>query len=241
VTLNGKDYYLGPHGTKASKAEYDRLLSWWLANGRNSEKGSPDGNAQLTISEMILRYWLFAKQHYRRDGHPTRELDNIRDALRPLRELFGSTLAAAFGPKALKTLRNKMIQTGLARSTINFRISKVRRAFRWAVENELVNPDVYQGLTAVPGLLPGRDGVRETRPVTTVPESHVVAVFPHVSGPIRAMIQIQSLTGMRPGEVTAMRGMDIDRSGLVRPKPTASGRATRRASSDPACIPPPKR
>jgi len=24
VTLNGKDHYLGPHGTKASKAEYDR-------------------------------------------------------------------------------------------------------------------------------------------------------------------------------------------------------------------------
>ncbi len=180
---------LGPHGTKASKAEYDRLIAWWLANGRDSLRLSPGDDARLTVSEMILRYWLFAKQHYRRDGQPTRELDNIRDALRPLRELFGPTPAALFGPKALKTLRNVMIQSGLARSTINFRISKVRRAFRWAVENELVKPEVYQGLTAVPGLRPGRDGVRETHPVTTVPETHVAAVLPYVSGPVRAMIQ----------------------------------------------------
>lgn len=34
VTLNGKDFYLGPHGTRASKAEYDRLLGEWLAAGR---------------------------------------------------------------------------------------------------------------------------------------------------------------------------------------------------------------
>ncbi|MCA9231188.1 MAG: hypothetical protein KDA57_11075 [Planctomycetales bacterium] len=26
LTLNGRDYYLGPHGTKASRREYDRLI-----------------------------------------------------------------------------------------------------------------------------------------------------------------------------------------------------------------------
>ena len=36
VTLSGKDFYLGPHGTKASKSEYDRLIGEWLANGRQA-------------------------------------------------------------------------------------------------------------------------------------------------------------------------------------------------------------
>ncbi len=27
VTLNGKDFYLGPHGSKVSKGEYDRLIA----------------------------------------------------------------------------------------------------------------------------------------------------------------------------------------------------------------------
>lgn len=36
VTITGRDHYLGPHGTKASKAEYDRLVTEWLASGRPS-------------------------------------------------------------------------------------------------------------------------------------------------------------------------------------------------------------
>ena len=27
VTLSGRDYFLGPHGAKASKLEYDRLVA----------------------------------------------------------------------------------------------------------------------------------------------------------------------------------------------------------------------
>ncbi len=34
VTLNGKDYYLGRHGTQMSKDAYDRLTAEWLAGGR---------------------------------------------------------------------------------------------------------------------------------------------------------------------------------------------------------------
>ena len=34
VTLNGKDYYLGRHGTQMSKDAYDRLTAEWLADGR---------------------------------------------------------------------------------------------------------------------------------------------------------------------------------------------------------------
>jgi hypothetical protein len=34
VTLGGKDFYLGRHGTTESRREYDRLTAEWLANGR---------------------------------------------------------------------------------------------------------------------------------------------------------------------------------------------------------------
>jgi integrase len=216
VTLGGKDVYLGPHGTKFSKAEYDRVVAEWLANGRRlPSPATSAATPPLTVSELILDYWLFALRHYQRDGQPTRELDNIRDALRPLRELYGHTAANQFGPMALKTVRQSMIDAGLCRNTVNFRMGKIRRAFKWAVENERITPTVYHALKTVKGLLRGRDGVRETEPVTTVPEAYVLAVLPHVSKPIRAMIEIQSLTGMRPGEVTAMRSGDIDRSGSL--------------------------
>lgn len=35
VTLSGKEHYLGPHGTKASKLEFDRLIAEWLQSGRS--------------------------------------------------------------------------------------------------------------------------------------------------------------------------------------------------------------
>ena len=52
VTLNGRDIYLGPWNTKASRAEYDRLIGEWLAAGRCLPK--PD--ADLTIAELALGY-----------------------------------------------------------------------------------------------------------------------------------------------------------------------------------------
>ena len=36
VTVFGKDRYLGPWQSKASRAEYDRLIAEWLAAGRPS-------------------------------------------------------------------------------------------------------------------------------------------------------------------------------------------------------------
>ena len=38
VTLSGKDFYLGPHGTNASKLEYDRLIGEWLTHGEFSDE-----------------------------------------------------------------------------------------------------------------------------------------------------------------------------------------------------------
>jgi hypothetical protein len=41
VILSGRDYYLGPHGSPASKAEYDRRVREWNAAG-----GIPKGEIQ---------------------------------------------------------------------------------------------------------------------------------------------------------------------------------------------------
>ena len=64
-------------------------------NGRSSVRRgvAPDG---LTISELSARYWSYAQAHYRQDAQPTKDVGNIKDALRPLRKRYGSTVAASF-------------------------------------------------------------------------------------------------------------------------------------------------
>ncbi len=86
VTIDGRDVYLGKHGSPASMAEYDRLIAEWLANGRRlpvMEDGTP---VDTSVNEILLAFWRHAEKHYRYpDGSSTRELDNYRDSLRPLK------------------------------------------------------------------------------------------------------------------------------------------------------------
>lgn len=102
-----------------------------------------------------------------------------------------------------------VLRQGLARRTINKQIGRVKRVFAWAVEEELVPVAVHAALQRVRGLRKGVAGVREKPPVRGVSPADVEAVLPHLPAPIAAMVRVQQLTGMRPQEVVAMRGVDI--------------------------------
>ena len=212
VTIAGRDHYLGPHGSKASKLEYDRLITEWLAAGRPTTV-APVG--ELTISEIILRYHTFAKGHYRKGGRGTSEIDNIKYALRPLRELYGRMPVSEFGPLALKALQAKMIEERLSRGVINSRIGKIKRMFRWAVSEELAPASLVHSLDTVMGLQKGRTKAREADPVQPVDDETVDAALPHLPVTVADMVRLQRLTGARPQDVCNLRPVDVDRSGDV--------------------------
>jgi hypothetical protein len=101
VTLDGKDIYLGPHGSPESRAEYERALAGWLASRRDpGPAGAPAPPAgDLTVNELVLAFWRHAERHYRTPaGRPSSELGNFRDSFRPLRKLYGGLVACEFSP-----------------------------------------------------------------------------------------------------------------------------------------------
>lgn len=98
------------------------------------------------MDELFLAYWNYAKNYYVKGGSPTGELANIRDAARPLTELYGRTQASDFGPRSLEAVQTAMIRRGLSRKVINARINRVRRIFKWGVSKELVPALVLQSL-----------------------------------------------------------------------------------------------
>lgn len=79
--------------------------------------------------------------------------------------LFGDTPADSFGPVALKTVRSRMIDRGLARTTVNGAIGRIRRAFKWAAADELIPATVPASLATVAGLKAGRTSAREPIPI----------------------------------------------------------------------------
>ncbi len=101
VTLCGVDPYLGPHGTKASKAEYDRLVSEWLASGRRDSFGA--SQSDLTVSELLLAFLNFAQDYY--GEGPKSEYFHYRRVARTLKELYDTTAASSFGPLQFKSVR----------------------------------------------------------------------------------------------------------------------------------------
>src|SRR5262245_27780488 len=189
VTFDGQDIYLGRYRSSESRAEYDRLLAEWLANGRRLP-AAEGGNPNLAVSELILAYIEFADGYYRKGGEPTAEVDSIKVTMRPLKKLYGPTPAREFGPLRLKAVREAFVESGLCRNEVNKRTGRVVRMFKRAVETELVPSSVHHGLRAVCGLRRGRSGVRESKKVKPIHGSIVDATLPHVPRQVAAMIEL---------------------------------------------------
>ena len=211
VTIGGRDFYLGPHGTKASRLEYDRLITEWLAAGRSSFFGAPEGS--VAIVEIAADYVRFCKSYYGNNGES--ELSRVVAMLKPLKAMYGKSPAVEFGPIHLKAVRERLIASGHVRTNINAMVSRLVRMFRWAAAEGRIPASVPQNLAIVPGLRRGKSDAKESAPVLPVDDSTVDATLPHLPEVVADMVRFQRATGCRPAEVCALRPCDVDRSGDV--------------------------
>lgn len=213
VKIDGRMIYLGPHGTKASHVEYDRVIGEWMANGRRA----PQDNNGITIAELIAAFWEHGAQHYNpgiypQGKRPPGELGNYWDVLKPLKRLYAEKPVSDFGPLALKSIRGEMIKMGWCRNVINRQVARLKHVFKWGVSEELIPASVYEGIRTVAGLQRGRVKVAETEPVKPVPDEMIDQVLPHVSRQVAAIIKLQRITGARPDEICSMTTGAIDRT-----------------------------
>jgi integrase len=211
-----RDVLLGKFGTKASLEDYGRVLGEWKANGRRLPAVRTTAAPVLSVAEVTLAYWQHVETYYRMaDGSPTTEVNNIRLALRPLKALYASKPAASFDALALETVRQRMIEEGHCRNRINKDVARIKRLFKWAGSKKLVPSSVYHDLKTVEGLREGRSEAKETSKVLPVPRGVVEQTLTVMRPTLADMVRLQLETGMRPGELCIMRGIDIDMTGVV--------------------------
>ena len=88
---------------------------------RRSGAAAPRDRPQdvLTIKELASAYWTHVIAYYGKDGEFTSGAECIRQALKPVRRIYGHTLAKDFGPLALKTVRSAMVARGWGRNHVN--------------------------------------------------------------------------------------------------------------------------
>lgn len=211
--------YCGPFGTADCHACYLRAIADREAAGRwHAGAARPEaqaGASDLTINELPVAYRRFAASYHVKDGRSTTEQRAIQLSLRPQCDIYGHELVAEVKPAQLRVIRQAFIDAGLCRNEVNKRTRRLTRLFGWGGEEGLVPAPVHWAPKAAKGIRRGRGGVQESEPVLPVPDDAVDAILPYLSPQVRAMDQLQRLTGMRPREVCRMRTIDDETSGPV--------------------------
>jgi hypothetical protein len=118
----------------------------------------------------------------------------------PLNQLYGMLPAKDFGPLALKAVRVKMVESGWCRSTINAGMSRIRRIFKHAIANELIDSAVLDRLKCVAALLAGRTEAHDNAPRSAVSPEDIETIRKSVSAIVRDLFDVQRLTGARSGD-----------------------------------------
>lgn len=207
VTIDGRQAYLGRWGSAEAQSAYDEIVTEWKVSVSESSRA-------LRVGHLMLRYLDRAHADY----SPS-QAENVRQMLLSIRSPAGGRLErlpiTLFGAGEVKQIRAAMLADGLARTTANKRLGLMRQMFKWGVAEGLVTPATLACVAAVPSFRRGREGIREPEPITPVDDQIIDATLPAMSPALRAMVRLQRLTGMRPGEIVRIAPSMITASGRV--------------------------
>ena len=194
----------GEYNSPESLAAFAQMVAIVAATGH-----LPDVRVeQVTMNDLRNKFRKYAEQSYR-----TKEPRNYDYALAAACKMFGNLAVSEFTPAHLKTVRQSMLNAHLCRTTVNRRVRQIVFVFRWAVEEQIVKPEIWQALAAVRPIQRGRDNAIDYEPIQPVSESDFLRVVEAVPPRYRPALWVQLLTGMRSGELLAMRPQDVQMGG----------------------------
>ncbi len=71
VIIDGKHIYLGEYGSPESREKYARLMADFSKPSAEKVVGAGKGSSDLSINEMLVKYYDFAKSYCVKNGEPT--------------------------------------------------------------------------------------------------------------------------------------------------------------------------
>jgi hypothetical protein len=191
-----RTYFVGAWNSTISRDAYLKFLRDNCGEASVDAASTP---RKLLVSQLIQRFLTHAKAFY--GPGPRGTFANLYWALTPFAEQHGRYLAAEYSPLKLKEYRASLIEAKQARSYINDQCRRIRKAFRWAVSEELVPVSVLAALESVPELTAGRTTAREPAKRQPVPRAYVDAILPELSATVKDMVEFQWLVGARSDSI----------------------------------------
>lgn len=206
---------------KVAQARYQN----WLRNEWESKNTirNPLDPSTYTVDNLAAGYKSHARTIYTKGGKQTTQMDTVNLAMDALAKAYTGWAADEVGAPEVVKLRDAMIvgmdrhgnNRARAMSTINGRLRVIKQAFRWARLYGLIAKATAYDVSIVPPLRAGRSEAKPARKIMPVPESDLADTIAAATPTIADMIRTMLLTGMRPGELCAMRACDLERDSDV--------------------------
>lgn len=232
VCIRGADgkrrmIYCGPHGSAAAKLRYREVLAEHLAGkpittARAARRRSPTSEWP-TVGQLCAAYLVHAGRYYvDEQGNQTGEVTHATIAFKMLLKLQRDTPTDRIRVADLLVVRQALVDLrerprhgrrapgGLSRRTINDRMARVKRLFRWGCQQGAVPGSTWHELSAMSGLPKGRCGARDNPPISAVPWPLVESTLPHLVPTVADVVRLQWWSGMRPAEALALTRRQLD-------------------------------
>lgn len=195
-----------PGATVAMRSDRPRELAVSAAHrvweaAMRIERHAPAGP---TVADVADAWAIHVPRYYRGDG--SKYMIPIRD----LRDMFGDCAASELTHRDMLAVRDAFIRRGWSRPVVNSAIWTVKAMWSWALDEGLISAAVKGELTQVKGLKRGRSDAPEPPPVRPVDDATLEATIAELTPATADMVRVHRFTGMRPGEICAMRWEDID-------------------------------
>ena len=166
-----------------------------------------------TVDDLCGGWIAYCETYYRRkDGSQTGEAWGCQNSVRLLREMYGTRPAAELQHADMLAVRDALVRSGIARVTVNRYMERIKRLWRWALDEGHISATLKAELSQVQNLKAFRSDAPETEPVRPVDDAAVEATCAAMARNTADMVRVQRLTGMRPGEVCNMAWANIDTS-----------------------------
>ena len=192
------------------KMAEEAAARYWEEHTRQIRRHDPAG---VSVSELCALWADHCREYYRgRDGRPTSMATNAVLAVRLFRDLYGNAAVAELTHADMLQLRDALVRSGVARTTVNRRLWCVKYMMEWALDEAIIPATVKAELTQVKGVKRGRSSAPERQPVRPVDDATISATVEHLMPNTADMVRVHRLTGMRPCELCALRWSLIDTS-----------------------------
>lgn len=203
----GKRVYLGGHKGTAAKRRLEIIAC--MIEGTPPTVAFASASGGTTLARALTEFRKWAPTHYT-DNRAIARFDAVIAAAIAA---HGETPADQFDGQGVEDVRTVLTsrKPELSRGYINCLIRALKTAFAWMKRRKIVCANTLAEVRQVKALMAG-DGGRETTPIPPVEDWVVEATRRECSCTIRAMIDLQRLTGMRPGELCRMRRCDVSTS-----------------------------